>query len=73
MQVQFNGLTPLGTNLDKKVIQPFLGAGINGRNLAKPILVRAAHRAQRHAVLYSSMPLHDACEKQSHPTSNPGC
>ena len=38
--MQFNGLTPLGTNLNKKVIQPFLAAGVNGHNLAKPILVR---------------------------------
>jgi len=40
LQVQFNGLTPLGTNLNSKVIQPFLASGVNGRNLAKPILVR---------------------------------
>ncbi len=39
--MQFNGLTPLGTNLNKKVIQPFLAAGVNGHNLAKPILVRS--------------------------------
>ena len=45
-QVQFNGLTPLGTNLNKKVIQPFLGAGVNGHNLAKPILVRAPLHAR---------------------------
>ena len=38
--MQFNGLTPLGTNLNKKVIQPFLAAGINKHDLAKPILVR---------------------------------
>lgn len=41
-QVQFNGLTPLGTNLDKKVIQPFLAAGVHNRNLQKPILVSIA-------------------------------
>ena len=40
LQVQYNGLTPLGTNLNNKVIQPFLASGVNGRNLAKPILVR---------------------------------
>lgn len=39
LQVQFNGLTPLGTNLNKKVIQPFLAAGVNKHDLAKPILV----------------------------------
>ena len=32
-------MTPLGTSLDNKVIRPFLGSGINGRNLQKPILV----------------------------------
>lgn len=40
-QVQFNGLTPLGTQLDQKVIRPFLVPGVQGRNLAKPILVGA--------------------------------
>lgn len=32
-------MTPLGTSLDNKVIRPFLGSGIQGRNLQKPILV----------------------------------
>ena len=32
-------MTPLGTNLNQKVIQPFLMGGINTRNLLKPILV----------------------------------
>lgn len=32
-------MTPLGTALDSKVIRPFLGGGIQGRNLQKPILV----------------------------------
>ena len=39
VQVQFTGMTPLGSSLDSKVIRPFLGAGIQGRNLQKPILV----------------------------------
>ena len=39
-QVQYSGLTPLGTSLNTKVIQPFLAAGVHGHNLAKPILVR---------------------------------
>ena len=39
VQVQFNGMTPLGTNLNQKVIQPFLMGGIQTRNLSKPILV----------------------------------
>jgi hypothetical protein len=38
-QVQFNGMTPLGTNLDTKVIRPFLMSGIQKRDLQKPILV----------------------------------
>lgn len=38
-QVQFTGMTPLGSSLDSKVIRPFLGAGIQNRNLQKPILV----------------------------------
>lgn len=37
-QIQFNGMTPLGTNLNSKVIQPFLMSGIQRRDLAKPIL-----------------------------------
>ena len=41
MQVQFNGMTPLGTALNQKVIQPFLMGGIQTRNLQKPILVIA--------------------------------
>ena len=39
LQVNFTGMTPLGTSLDSKVIRPFLGGGIQGRNLQKPILV----------------------------------
>ena len=38
-QVQFNGMTPLGTSLNQKVIQPFLFNGIQQRILQKPILV----------------------------------
>ncbi|MCJ1305917.1 hypothetical protein MMC08_008734 [Hypocenomyce scalaris] len=38
-QVQFTGMTPLGSSLDSKVIRPFLGGGISNRNLQKPILV----------------------------------
>lgn len=39
MQVQFTGMTPLGTSLNQKVIQPFLMGGIQNRNISKPILV----------------------------------
>ena len=39
LQVQFNGMTPLGTMLNQKIIQPFLMGGIQTRNLSKPILV----------------------------------
>ena len=39
VQINFNGMTPLGTNLNQKIIQPFLMGGINNRNLQKPILV----------------------------------
>lgn len=39
LQVQFTGMTPLGSSLDSKVIRPFLGGGISNRNLQKPILV----------------------------------
>lgn len=39
LQVQFNGMTPLGTSLNQKVIQPFLFNGIQQRILQKPILV----------------------------------
>ncbi len=36
-------MTPLGTNLDTKVIRPFLMSGIQKRDLQKPILVRTLH------------------------------
>lgn len=37
--VQFTGMTPLGSRLDERVIKPFLTAGVQHRNLEKPILV----------------------------------
>ncbi|KAL3161824.1 hypothetical protein ABBQ38_008914 [Trebouxia sp. C0009 RCD-2024] len=37
--VRFTGMTPLGTNLNEKVISPFLASGVQKRNLEKPILV----------------------------------
>jgi hypothetical protein len=37
-QVQFNGMTPLGTALESKVIRPFLVSGLQKRDLQKPIL-----------------------------------
>ncbi|MCJ1303502.1 hypothetical protein MMC08_006312 [Hypocenomyce scalaris] len=37
--VQFTGMTPLGSRLDERVIRPFLAAGVQKRNLEKPILV----------------------------------
>ncbi|KAK9804310.1 hypothetical protein WJX72_006229 [[Myrmecia] bisecta] len=40
-QVQFTGLTPLGTKLHEKVLQPFLYTGVQQRDLQKPILVIA--------------------------------
>lgn len=40
LQVQYSGLTPLGTSLNTRVIQPFLAAGVHGHTLAKPILAR---------------------------------
>lgn len=39
VQVQFTGMTPLGTGLNQKVIQPFLMGGIQNRCMSKPILV----------------------------------
>jgi len=51
VQVQYSGLTPLGTSLNNKVIQPFLAAGINSRSLAKPILVRCVLAAVHHRLL----------------------
>lgn len=38
-QVNFTGMTPLGSRLEERVIRPFLAAGVQGRNLEKPILV----------------------------------
>ena len=37
-KVKFSGITPLGTNLDKKVIQPFVLGQANSNSMAKPIL-----------------------------------
>ncbi len=53
--MQFNGLTPLGTNLNNKVIQPFLASGVNGRNLAKPILVRFTFAAASDGFLHCNI------------------
>ena len=39
LQVQFTGMTPLGSSLESKVIRPFLESGVNSRTLQKPILV----------------------------------
>lgn len=38
-QVNFTGMTPLGSRLEERVIRPFLASGVQGRNLEKPILV----------------------------------
>ena len=40
-KIQFNGMTPLGTNLDKKIIQPFVIGQARSNSMAKPILVIA--------------------------------
>ncbi|KAL0050854.1 hypothetical protein WJX82_008507 [Trebouxia sp. C0006] len=37
--IVFTGMTPLGSRLDERVIKPFLTAGVQHRNLEKPILV----------------------------------
>jgi len=39
--VTFSGTTPLGTNLDKKVIQPFVVGQANSQRMMKPVLVIA--------------------------------
>lgn len=38
-QVQFNGLTPLGSKLDEKVMRPFIVDPVQSRSLQKPVLV----------------------------------
>lgn len=38
-QVRFSGITPLATNLDRKVIQPLVIQPIRSRGLQKPVLV----------------------------------
>lgn len=38
---KFGGTTPLGTNLDKKILQPIVIGQANSSNMAKPILVIA--------------------------------
>lgn len=40
-QVQFNGLTPLGSKLDEKVMRPFVVTPVQSRSLQKPVLVIA--------------------------------
>ncbi|KAI9001754.1 hypothetical protein DFJ74DRAFT_647570 [Hyaloraphidium curvatum] len=38
-QVKFNGMTPLGTNLDRRVIQPHIVGPARSNQLRKPVLV----------------------------------
>jgi len=38
-QVRFSGITPLATNLDRKVIQPLVMQPIRSRSLQKPVLI----------------------------------
>jgi hypothetical protein len=38
-QVQYNGLTPLGSQLDAKVVRPFVAGPVQARQLQKPVLV----------------------------------
>jgi hypothetical protein len=38
-QVQYNGLTPLGSQLDAKVVRPFVAGPVQSRALQKPVLV----------------------------------
>lgn len=40
-QVKFSGLTPLGTALDQKILQPLLLGPARQRQLQKPLLVIA--------------------------------
>jgi hypothetical protein len=40
-RVRFGGMTPLGTNLDRKVIQPLVLGQANSRSMQKPVLVYA--------------------------------
>ncbi len=40
--------TPLGTNLNSKVIQPFLANAVQSRTLQKPILVHAQRSQNKH-------------------------
>ncbi|KAK9804277.1 hypothetical protein WJX72_004387 [[Myrmecia] bisecta] len=35
----FEGMTPMATSLDAKIIQPFVAEGVKRRNLQKPVLV----------------------------------
>jgi hypothetical protein len=37
--VQYNGLTPLGSQLDAKVVRPFVAGPVQSRALQKPVLV----------------------------------
>jgi len=37
-QIKFSGLTPLGTSLDQKVLQPFLLGPARAGQLRKPLL-----------------------------------
>lgn len=44
-QVNYNGLTPLGSQLDAKVIRPFVAGPVQSRTLQKPVLVRSTMRS----------------------------
>ena len=39
MQIKFSGTTPLGTNLDRKVLQPLVINPARSSQLRKPVLV----------------------------------
>jgi len=40
-QVRFSGLTPLGTNLNNKVLEPLVLGPARARRLQKPVLIIA--------------------------------
>lgn len=45
--MQYNGLTPLGSQLDAKVVRPFVAGPVQSRALQKPVLVIVITGGQR--------------------------
>lgn len=65
-QVQYNGLTPLGSQLDAKVVRPFVAGAVQSRTLQKPVLARILPLAVRMEMKWSSDPGRAAFDANCH-------